>query len=62
MHQTKSKNNDRISNHPIGKNSGISGRQMIYCMFNQPVRVDADGLLRRKSDAVGVDEKILAQR
>lgn len=36
IHRTKSRNNDRTPNHPIGRNDGVSGRQMIYCL--RPVR------------------------
>jgi len=30
IRRTKSRNNDRTSNRSIGRNGGVSGRQMIY--------------------------------
>lgn len=58
----KFRNNDRTSNHPIGRNDGVSGRQLIYYLVPTPYRDDAEVLLRRKPDVAWLEGKILAQR
>jgi len=64
IRRMKSRNNDRTSNHSIGRNGGVSGRQMIYHLRPWPVRNGHGKFYYAGSRmwAMGREGKILVQR